>query len=258
MYAIVTAGGIPAPKDPLYPYTQGQSKAMLDVAGKPMVQWVLDALGASDNIDGVLLIGLGQESNVTCTKPLRYCENQGGMLSNILKGVSEIQSVQPGPQHMLVVSSDIPALKTHMVDWLVERVRETDDDIYYNVITKEVMEKRYPGSHRTYTKLKDMRVCGGDMNAIHSRAAESNMDFWRTIIEARKNPLKQASIIGWDLLLLLLLGRIGMEDAVRRVSARVNLKGRALQCPFAEVGMDVDKPHQLELMRRDMQNDPTI
>jgi GTP:adenosylcobinamide-phosphate guanylyltransferase len=252
MYAIVTAGGIPKPKDALYAYTQGQSKALLDVAGKPMVQWVLDALGASQHIDGVVLIGLGPESGVTCARPLHYCANQGGMLSNILKGIAEVQALQPGPQHLLVVSSDIPGIQTHMVDWLVERVKETDDDLYYNVITQEVMEKRYPGSRRTFTKLKDMRVCGGDMNAIHTRAADSNLDFWRTIIEARKNPLKQASMIGWDLLLLLLLGRIGMEDAVHRVSARVHLKGRALQCPYAEVGMDVDKPHQLELMRLDM------
>lgn len=252
MYAIVTAGGIPAPKEPLYVYTQGQSKALLDVAGKPMIQWVLDALGASQYVDGVLIIGLGPESGITCAKPMLYLPNQGGMLSNILKGIEEVQSVHPGPQQMLVVSSDIPGIKAYMVDWLVERVRESDDDIYYNVIKQEVMEKRYPNSHRTYTKLKDMRVCGGDMNAIHSRAANSNMDFWRTIIENRKNPLKQASIIGWDVLFLLLLGQIGLQDALTRVTRRINLKGRALICPYAEMGMDVDKPHQLEIMRADL------
>ena len=28
--------------------------------------------------------------------------------------------------------------------------------------------------------------------------------------------------------------------------------GRAILCPYAEVGMDVDKPHQLELMCADL------
>ena len=32
---------------------------------------------------------------------------------------------------------------------------------------KEVMEARYPTSHRTYTKLKDMQICGADMGIIH-------------------------------------------------------------------------------------------
>ena len=26
------------------------------------------------------------------------------------------------------------------------------------------MEKRFPGSKRTWTRLKDMEVCGGDLN----------------------------------------------------------------------------------------------
>ena len=48
MDAIVTAGGIPRPEDPLYTYSHGDSKALIDVAGKPMIQWVLDALGRGE------------------------------------------------------------------------------------------------------------------------------------------------------------------------------------------------------------------
>jgi hypothetical protein len=33
------------------------------------------------------------------------------------------------------------------------------------------------------------------------------------------------------------------------ISKRLNLSGKAIVCPFAEIGMDVDKPHQLEIMR---------
>ncbi len=44
MDAIVIAGGVPTPVEPLYPYTQGKPKALLDLCGKPMIQWVLDAL----------------------------------------------------------------------------------------------------------------------------------------------------------------------------------------------------------------------
>jgi hypothetical protein len=33
---------------------------------------------------------------------------------------------------------------------------------------------------------------------------------------------------------------------------RLNITGKAVVCPYAEVGMDVDKPHQLEIMREDL------
>ena len=53
MDAIVTAGGIPQPEDPLYTFSNGNAKALIDVAGKPMVQWVLDALGDIDQCLGI-------------------------------------------------------------------------------------------------------------------------------------------------------------------------------------------------------------
>src|SRR3972149_4313418 len=56
--AIVIAGGIPKPDEPLYPLTQGKSKALLDIAGQPMIQWVLDALSEAQTIRRVVVIGL--------------------------------------------------------------------------------------------------------------------------------------------------------------------------------------------------------
>jgi NDP-sugar pyrophosphorylase family protein len=66
MDAILTAGGIPLPEDPLYTYTNGDSKALVDVAGKPMIQWVLDALSDAKLVDNVIIIGLSPKSGVTC------------------------------------------------------------------------------------------------------------------------------------------------------------------------------------------------
>ncbi|HEY3477082.1 MAG TPA: hypothetical protein VGK56_20875, partial [Anaerolineales bacterium] len=80
MDAIVTAGGIPRPEDPLYTYSNGDSKALIDVAGKPMVQWVLDALGGSKRVSNVIVVGLSSKSGVTCKKPLYFVSNQGRML----------------------------------------------------------------------------------------------------------------------------------------------------------------------------------
>ena len=82
MDAIVTAGGIPRPEDPLYTFSHGDSKALIDMAGKPMVQWVLDALSDARNVDNVIVIGLSPKSGVTCKKPLHFVSNQGRMLSS--------------------------------------------------------------------------------------------------------------------------------------------------------------------------------
>ena len=252
MDAIVTAGGIPQPGDPLYVYSNGNSKALIDISGKPMIQWVLDALGESQKVDNVIVIGLSPKSGLTCKKPLHYISNQGRMLANIVAGVNKSLELNKKNEYVLIVSSDIPALKGDMVDWLVDTCMSTKDDLYYGVCPREVMEERYPTSKRTYTKLKEMELCGADINVIHVSMATDHLNTWEQLIGNRKSPLRQAAVIGWDTLFQLATRQFTLQGLVERASQRIGIKGRAIVWDKAEPCMDVDKPHQLELMREDI------
>lgn len=253
MNAIVTAGGIPQPGDKLYAYSNGESKALIDVAGKPMVQWILDALGDAKHIDQVIVIGLSVKSGLTCKKPLHFVSNQGRMLANIVTGVNKSLELNPKGEYVMLVSSDIPTLKGDMVDWLVKTTMETKDDLYYGVCPREVMEARFPNSNRTYTKLKDMEVCGSDINVIHVSMTTEHLDTWEQLIGNRKSPLRQAGVIGFDTLIQLAFRQFTLQALVERASQRIGIKGRAILWDKAEPCMDVDKPHQLELMREEME-----
>jgi hypothetical protein len=115
------------------------------------------------------------------------------------------------------------------------------------------MEKRYPNSKRTWTRLKEMEVCGADINACHVSMATEHLDLWQDLIGNRKSPVKQIMKLGLDTVLLLLLRKLTIEEVVQRASLRLGIKGKAIIWPWAEAGMDVDKPHQLELLRQDME-----
>ena len=251
MDAIITAGGIPQPDEPLYEYTLGASKAMLDVAGKPMIQWVVDALSGADNVENILIIGLTEDSGVTSPKIASFIPNQGGMIDNVRAGVTKTLEINPNSVHVLLASSDIPTITADMVDWLIDTAMETDHEAYYNVIPRQVMETRFPGSKRSYTHLKDVEVCGGDMNLIKTSLAAQNSEIWDKLVASRKNVFKQAALIGYDTMFLLAFRLVTLDQAVKRASQRLHIKGRAIVCPYAEVGMDVDKPHQLEIVRAD-------
>jgi GTP:adenosylcobinamide-phosphate guanylyltransferase len=253
MDAIVTAGGIPLPEEPLYPATLGQSKAMVDVAGKPMIQWVLDALSEAKTIDNVIIVGLTEKMGLKCSKKMYFVQNQGKMVPNLQAGARKVKEVTPSAKHALMVSSDIPGITGEMVDWVVNTDMQTDLDVYYHVIQREVMEGRYPGCKRTWTHLKGMEVCGGDMNVGGLRLLlGEDTDIWDKITDARKSPLKQAALVGFDTAFLLLTGRLTLEKAETNIMKRLNITGKAIVCPYAEVGMDVDKLFQLELMREDL------
>jgi GTP:adenosylcobinamide-phosphate guanylyltransferase len=250
--AVVTAGGIPHPEELLYPYTQGKPKAMLDILGKPMVQWVLDALSGSQHVENVVLIGLTAESGVTCTKPMTFIPNKISMIENLLAGITKVMEINPSATRALLASSDIPGITPEMVDWEIETTLKTDVDLCYTVVKREVVERRYPASRRTYVNLKDIEVCGGDLNVVHTSVVSMNAEIWEKLVATRKNPIKQAAILGFDTLLLMLLRVISLDEAVKRLAARLHMTGQAIVCPFAEVAMDVDKPNQLEIIRADL------
>ena len=254
MDAIVTAGGIPLPEEPLYPATQGQSKALVDVAGKPMIQWVLDALTDAKTVDTVVIVGLTEKMGLQCGKKMYFVSNQGKMVENLQAGARKIKEINPKAEYALMVSSDIPGITGEMVDWLVNTDMQTKLDVYYHLIQREVMEKRYPGCKRTWTHLKGLEVCGGDMNVGRlSLLLTDDTDIWRKITDARKSPLKQAALVGFDTAFLLLTGQLSLEKAETNIMKRLKLTGKAMLCPYAEVGMDVDKLFQLEIMREDLQ-----
>jgi GTP:adenosylcobinamide-phosphate guanylyltransferase len=252
MIALVTAGGTPKPGEPLYPYSQGRPKALIDVAGKPMIQWVLDALERAEKIDRIVVVGLSEEDGLESSKVSAYEPGHGSMLKNLRAGLEAVARVDPQAEHVATVSSDIPAINGEMVDWIVDAVSQSDKDIYYSVITREVMEKRFPTSNRSFTRLKDIQVCGGDLNAVRVRMARDSDELWDRILSARKNVFKQAALIGYDTLILLLLRQISLDRALQVVTRRLNVTGQAIVCPYAEIGMDIDKPHQLEILRTDL------
>jgi hypothetical protein len=97
-----------------------------------------------------------------------------------------------------------------------------------------------------------MDVCGADINVTHVRMATEHLDTWEKLIGSRKSPLQQARHIGFGTLFKLFTRQLTLEEAVERVSRSIRIKGRAIVWDHAEPCMDVDKPHQLELLRADL------
>jgi GTP:adenosylcobinamide-phosphate guanylyltransferase len=252
MDALVIAGGIPQPDEALYSYTRGEPKAMLDILGKPMVQWVLDALSGSQQVENVVIIGLPDGCGVTCSKPVSFLPNQPGMIENIISGINRIIEINPSATKVLLATADIPGITSQMVDWEIESTRDVDVDLCYFVVQRQVIEQRYPGSRRTFTRFKDMEVCGADLHILHTSVANLNPEVYRRLVASRKNPIKQAAILGFDTLLLMLTRSITVDNAVKKITSRLHITGHAVVSPYAEIAMDVDKPHQLEIARADL------
>ena len=253
MDAILLAGGVPKVDSPFYSDTEGKNKATLEIGGKPMLQWVIEALDQASSIDSIIVVGCEDyQGHFSLSKPVVFIPGGEDMITSFQNGAEAVLEKTPEAKAVVIVSSDIPLLTPESVDWVVNTSLESDDDLYYCVIDQKVMDTRFPDSGRSYTRLKDINICGGDLAVVNLNLFTSNNEFWGKINRARKSVFRQAALIGIDILLLLVLRRLTFNEIVQKVTRRLKIKGQCLICPYPEIGMDIDKSIQLELVRREL------
>jgi len=253
MQAIITAGGTLKADDPLFAETGIAVKALLPIGGKPMIRWVADALIGSKYVDRLVVVGLKPGDFDAGDIPIDYVENHGNIVDNVLAGWAQVQQTEPDADKAILCSSDIPLITPQIVDEFVETCLAEDADIYYTIVEKKTMEARFPNSNRTFTRMKGGSYAGGDIMMLDRRATKANLELVRGLTGERKNFFAQARMIGFVFIFRFLFRLMDVKEAEWRAGKALNLNGRVLDYPRAEVAMDVDKLHQYHLVKRELE-----
>lgn len=253
MDCVVVAGGVPGPNDPLYEYTQGEPKALLDMEGRTMLERVMDALQSSDSVERIVVVGLGDDLGMQFQRPVdQHLPDHGSMVANVLAGVDWLRQDKPDIDKVLFCTSDIPTITGPIVDDYVDRCRPFDSGVYYILVTKEAMEARFPDSNRTYVKFKGVDGAGGDMAVALVAVADSNEELWETLTNARKHAWKLARIVGFSTLIKYLTRQLSLDEVERKGASIIDYPVQIVIDPAAELAMDADKPEQVDLLRAEL------
>lgn len=249
MDAMITAGGTLAPDDPLYALTHLQKKALIPLAGQPMICWIIDALRGAGVIDHIVIVGLKPEELPGAHDRLHFTDAVGDIVDNIFAGLARLRQVNPLVKKFLLVSSDIPLITPATVQGFIQECGTQEADIYYAMVEEKTMESAFPNSKRTFIPFKGGRYSGGDIFLLDVNAAKANIALAKAGTGARKNYLRQIQFIGLGFIIRFLLRRMTIHEAAKHVSAKANLNGRVIDTRFAEVGMDLDKVRHYEIIK---------
>jgi hypothetical protein len=173
----------------------------------------------------------------------------GSVVSNIFAGLGKLQELNPSTQKILIISSDIPLITPEIVRGFVAECGSQEGDIYYAVVEERTMESRFPASKRTFVPFKGGRYSGGDAFLADVAAATGNVPLAQALTGSRKNYLKQAQLIGFGFIIRFLLRRMTVHEAAKRAGKKAKLDVRVVDTRFAELGMDLDKAHQYEIIK---------
>jgi molybdopterin-guanine dinucleotide biosynthesis protein A len=251
MNCIVAAGGSVSPEDPLYAYTRGKPKALLEIAGRTMLEHVLWALHGARQIGDIVVAGLEKEDVVGLDLPhvARFLADRGGLISNLKMAIEWMQTHRPETKIVLLCGADIPLLTNEIVDAFVDSCRPFDCMAYHSVVTRDTMESRFPNSGRTFVKLKGIEIAGGDLSLAQTRITQTDPALWEALVHGRKRAWKLARIVGPKTLLKLLFRQLSLSEVEALAGKAVDAPVRIMKSPFPELAMDVDNPRHVELVR---------
>jgi GTP:adenosylcobinamide-phosphate guanylyltransferase len=249
MDALIVAGGKPGPEDDLYPYTQGEPKALIPMGARTMLERVIDALQSSNQVGEMVVVGIGHDHGMTFKRPIHHLPDQGSMVANAIAGMKWLVEYDPTPRPVLGVSADIPTLTGEIVDELINTCQPFQHTLYYTVVTPEVMEKRFPASNRTYVRFHNTSVAGGDMFIMHTSLLKTDPQLLEAFTNARKHAWKLARLVGFETLLKFLFRRLTLKEVEQAGERVLNSPVKVIIFPHAEIAMDADKPNQVELLQ---------
>jgi GTP:adenosylcobinamide-phosphate guanylyltransferase len=241
--AIVLAGVRPT-GDPVAEAAGVACKAFIPVGGRPMVLRVLDALEASPKIKTRILCGPSQKL-IDQQPDLKSCIAEGrlkwmpGQATPSLSTHHVLQSLSDNSP-VIVTTADHALLSTPIIDYFCAEASRAGCDVAVGLVSYKEVIAAFPETRRTALKFKDGSYCGCNLFAFLNPQSHRAAQFWRSIEQERKKPLKMMRILGWRTVLRYLAGRMSLNDALGHLSRQMGLRAEVVMLPFPEAAVDVD------------------
>lgn len=238
--------------DPVAQASMVSCKALAPVSGRAMVLRVLDALDDAHDVGTRILCGppkTSVEENAELAELISSGQVQW-LSSQATPSTSAFSALQTLPENVpvLITTADHALLSAEMVDHFCSEARTSKYDVVAGVARHDLISAAFPNTRRTVTKLRDGGYCGCNLFAFLTPQARNAADFWRKVEKERKKPLRIVKVLGWMTVLRYLAGRLTLKKALAGLSKRMNLRAGAVQMPFAEAAVDIDKVDDMVLV----------
>ena len=259
-------------------------EALLPIGSKCMVEYVVEALLKARLVKRVVVAGPGNDpgkyfnltqrdgeagglitakgggpagvsvlsdnllENTSCfnDERVKTAPAGGSLMETFSNGVALLS----GAEKVLVVTADLPLLIPQAVDCFIELCLREKADLYYPVVPRGTVESRFSQPRRTYVTLREGVFTGGNIFLVNPTAAKRCLAKGQELVNLRKSPFKLCRLVGFMFLLKFLTRTLSIKEGEKKVSQLLGLNGRVVVLDYPEVGVDVDKPEDLELVKQ--------
>ncbi len=238
--AIVLAGGDAS--DVLAAAVGAPAKALVPLKGRPLGAYVLDAVLAARGVRRVIWVGaldgaMRRRVDLAIPGGPRLADSMALGTGAALPGLEE-------DERLLVITADVPWLRGASIDRFLADAGD-DHDLVFPVVARPAYEATFPELSRTWVRLADGHVTGGNLLLAREGALRALLPWVDLATRDRKVPWRLAARLGPGMALSLALGRATLAGVERRVGRLLGLRVRALRSDDPVLGTDVDRPEHL-------------
>ena len=221
-------------------------KGFLKLGDKSMVEMVIKALKEAPSVRNiVVVVPFSDISKWEKRFGTQVVYSDGDLLSNLEVGLKMLKE----SDLVLIVSGDIPLITAEAVEDFLFRCSQVPADGYYPIISKEWVQRKFPQTKRTYATLREGTFTGGNFILVRPQVILSNWSWVKKFYEGRKSPFQQASFLGLSVILGFLTKTLTIRKAEERLSKLIGANLKAVITPYPEIGTDVDKEEDIQLMK---------
>jgi len=265
-FDIIILAGKSKMDDPLLDYIyekynkKYESKVLIEQNGVPFLRLICDALHESPSIGDIYIAGL-TESDIELPYPVHFLDlgKETSTVDKIEYWINNfLLKKNPVPTLALIMSGDIPAVKTEYIEDFISKIKDKKCDFHYGVVEQTDMERVFPGSNRSYAKLKDGNFCGSDIFGINPQTTLKYSDTFRELTSKRKSFLKQAFFVAPLKFVKIVLRRATLQEVVHIAEKALKMSVNIQRLSYPELAMDIDKPFQYEIVKKYLENEKQV
>lgn len=222
---------------------ESEPKSFLPLKGRWLIEWTLEALSSTSGLGEILVLLPPAKKKLS---GVRVEFSEADLLLKLKRGVEFFA----GSEWLLLVSGDLPLLTPESLKDFIERCFYFPADGYFPVLSRQTVENKFPQTKRTYAKLKEGCLTSGNIVLLRPQVLADNWGLGEKILLARKKPVQLAQILGLNAVLKFIFRLLTVKEAEERLSRLTGYNLKAVFSPYAEIGLDVDKKEDLDLVKQ--------
>ncbi len=243
---LILAGKRDGKLDPLAERAGVSHKCRVPIAGKPLLQWVLEAVAPAfpeariyvSIHDPAVIADLPGVAELTAAGRLHLCAAQAGIVESVEAAIAAAGGESAFP--LMITTADNVLAEPDYLRGVHEEALAGEGDAVVVLATRESIRAAHPDGQRKFYEFSDMAISNCNVFWLRNAKALAATEAFREGGQFAKNRARIAKAFGIWNLIRFRLGWWTLDRAFLAISSRFGVRVVPLVTPDGAFAIDVD------------------